>query len=164
MWPPACCQHLLLLHQNHLNSIYFVQIPAGLPMWRAWTEPTITTVVVCTSVLLSTDSGREWLAAHLPFSLVQSLPAGFVAAFSVVVGCCLALMTVCPWPSRSVRARTLAWLASESDVHGKPLERGVVGLVNLGNSCYQNATLQALAAEPGLTAYFISGEYEVHRA
>ena len=133
----------------------------SMAMRRAWAEAAAAAVVTCLSVLLGSSIGRAWLAACLH---VPSLPAGVAAALSSLASLSLALLAVCPWPSRSARARALAWLAIDADVHGVPPEQGVVGLVNLGNSCYQNATIQALAAEPGLAAYFLSGEYEVHRA
>lgn len=49
------------------------------------------------------------------------------------------------------RDSTSAWLAFRS--------MELVGLPNLGNSCYMNAALQCLLSTPQLTAHFLSGEW-----
>lgn len=49
-----------------------------------------------------------------------------------------------------------------TDIPGAPPEPGAVGLQNLGNTCYMNSTLQALAAVPEVAAYFLSGDFEAH--
>lgn len=38
--------------------------------------------------------------------------------------------------------------------------KGLSGLINIGNSCYINAAIQCLSNIPILTKYFITGEYE----
>lgn len=42
----------------------------------------------------------------------------------------------------------------------QPVGHGNVGLVNLGNLCYMNATLQCLAHTPGFSRYIIEKEYK----
>lgn len=37
--------------------------------------------------------------------------------------------------------------------------RGIVGLAQLGNTCYMNSGLQCLAATPEFTKYFLLGVY-----
>ena len=41
----------------------------------------------------------------------------------------------------------------------RPIARGVVGLTNLGNTCFMNSTLQCLSSTPPLRDYFVSGAY-----
>lgn len=42
----------------------------------------------------------------------------------------------------------------------EPKERGLVGLANLGNTCYLNSTIQALRNTTELTAFFLEGRHE----
>eukprot|EP00927_Polykrikos_kofoidii_P038560 TRINITY_DN32970_c0_g1_i1.p1 TRINITY_DN32970_c0_g1~~TRINITY_DN32970_c0_g1_i1.p1 ORF type:complete len:847 (+),score=189.47 TRINITY_DN32970_c0_g1_i1:117-2657(+) len=45
---------------------------------------------------------------------------------------------------------------------GEPLQRGVVGLQNLGNTCFMNTSLQCLSNIPALREFFVSEEYAKH--
>mmetsp|Transcript_17960 Transcript_17960/g.28371 ORF Transcript_17960/g.28371 Transcript_17960/m.28371 type:complete len:1182 (+) Transcript_17960:107-3652(+) len=46
--------------------------------------------------------------------------------------------------------------------NGAPEQRGVVGLRNLGNTCFMSSCIQCLAQAPQLTNYFLNGEYQHH--
>eukprot|EP00435_Cladocopium_sp_Y103_P018377 s2055_g4.t1 len=43
---------------------------------------------------------------------------------------------------------------------GEPIQRGVVGLQNLGNTCFMNSSLQCLSNIPQLREYFLDGAYK----
>jgi ubiquitin carboxyl-terminal hydrolase 4/11/15 len=54
---------------------------------------------------------------------------------------------------------TFSWHRNDM---GKPAQRGIVGLRNLGNTCFMNSTIQCLAQSPWLTDYFLDNEYVHH--
>lgn len=43
---------------------------------------------------------------------------------------------------------------------GEPIQRGVVGLQNLGNTCFMNSSIQCLSNIPQLREYFLKDEYK----
>lgn len=53
-------------------------------------------------------------------------------------------------------------MKERKSVRSSPIARGVVGLVNLGNTCYLNTTAQCLLAAPVLTPFFATGQYARH--
>ncbi|GKY91938.1 hypothetical protein MPSEU_000165400 [Mayamaea pseudoterrestris] len=62
------------------------------------------------------------------------------------------------WP-RGIDGRD--WLFKEKSIHGRntDLGDGIVGLYNMGNSCYMNATIQCLSHTPIFREYFTSQAY-----
>lgn len=53
-----------------------------------------------------------------------------------------------------------AYASYNSSVSGAPVQRGIVGMRNLGNTCFMNSALQCLVATPSLVPYFTQGEWK----
>lgn len=80
--------------------------------------------------------GAEWAS----FSALIILSAFTIATLTLL------------WQENRL-AKPNSWslpLWSTKDLHGEPLEEGVCGLYNLGNSCYMSASIQCLNAVPPL--------------
>lgn len=54
------------------------------------------------------------------------------------------------------------YLQSSADIPsvGEPIQRGVVGLQNLGNTCFMNSSVQCLSNIPHLREFFLDGTYK----
>ena len=61
--------------------------------------------------------------------------------------------------SSSVAAPSRLFSSPSSSLYASS-PRGVVGLSNLGNTCYMNSTLQCLSNIPKLRSYYAGGEFE----
>lgn len=61
---------------------------------------------------------------------------------------------------RKLSSSMTGWFARRSHRGGVSIAPGIVGLDNLGNTCFMNSTLQCLIATMPLTKYFLAGNWK----
>jgi hypothetical protein len=99
-----------------------------------------------------------------PFRLGESpqpSPAGFTLAAMALIGVLFcSLVVLCSYAGDNLFEGSA--FSSLGGWSSPPPEPGAVGLYNLGNTCYVNSTLVAVAQVAPLASYFLSGEFKHH--